>query len=200
MVNCAFQRCKGKQNFELDDDIAGAMAPFQGSGGLHRDVKPENILIKTDKIFIANFGLANQGPHSSSNVASVAGTEVYMSSEQGKDQMYGRPSDVFAMGCIFLKFLTFGENISLNYFQKYRVHWGSQACPDKNCGYRHNLDAVSRFISTHLRNNPITSLSSISFQQWRWRWELLEGRSRAVFGIYNRLRSPFIFLTNEDVY
>ena len=139
-------------------DIATTIADFHALEGVHRDLKPENILLKGTRLYIADFGLATYGPSMSNNLASVHGTEVYMAPEQGRNEMYSRLIDIFAVGCIFLEFLVFGENISIKFFESFRRHYGSGKCDfSANVCYRHNLQAVSIFVSKYLRGkNPVT--------------------------------------------
>lgn len=139
-------------------DIATAIADFHALQGVHRDLKPENILLKGTRLYIADFGLANYGPSLSINLASLHRTEVYMAPEQGRNETYSRLVDIFAVGCIFLEFLIFGENIAINFFESFRRHYGSGKCKfSANVCYRHNLQAVSVFVSKYLRRrNPVT--------------------------------------------
>jgi serine/threonine protein kinase len=139
-------------------DISTAIADFHALNGVHRDLKPENILIKGKRVYIADFGLATYGPSLSSNLASVHGTEIYMAPEQGRNEKHSRLVDIFAIGCIFLEFLVFGENISIKFFENFRRHYGSGQCEfSANLCYRHNLQAVSVFVSKYLRRkNPVT--------------------------------------------
>ena len=138
-------------------DIADALTEFHAIGGIHRDLKPENILIKDGTILIADFGLAAQDTKISAHIASIHGTEKYMAPEQGERLTYGRSADVFAMGCIFLEFVTFAMNTSLDYFDNFRRIWGSQQCPySSNFCFRHNLKAVSLFIAKCLRGKSST--------------------------------------------
>lgn len=138
-------------------DIATALTDFHAIGGIHRDLKPENILIKGDTILLADFGLATQDESPSSHVASIHGTEKYMAPEHGVRLTYGRGADVFAMGCIFLEFLTFARNISLEYFDNFRRLWGRQNCQfSHNYCYSHNLEAVTIFMTQFLRGKSDT--------------------------------------------
>ena len=133
-------------------DISTALADFHAVGGIHRDLKPQNILIKGDRLMLADFGLATQFESSSAHVASVQGNEKYMAPEQGVRSSYGRSVDVFAMGCIYLELLSFARDKSLEYFDHFRRVWGNQSCDySENSCYRHNLNAVSKFIFLFLR-------------------------------------------------
>lgn len=137
-------------------DMSTALADFHAIGGIHRDIKLENILIRGRTLLLADFGLATVEASPSTHVASIHGTETYMAPEQGFNKNYGRSADVFAMGCIFLEFLTFARNISVDYFENFRRLWGNQSCQFSNACYRHNLQAVQLFISTCLRGKSET--------------------------------------------
>jgi len=137
-------------------DLSTGIADFHALQGVHRDLKPENILIKGDRLLIADFGLSTYGASLSNNLASVNGTEAYMAPEQGHGCNSSRAVDVFAMGCIFLELLTFGENISLKFFQEFRKYYGSGKCDfSSNLCYRHNLQAVGLFMVKYLRNRSV---------------------------------------------
>jgi serine/threonine protein kinase len=138
-------------------DMASAIAEFHALGGIHRDLKPQNILLRRQHLLIADFGLACVNPTVTSNVQSVHGTELYMAPEQGYGKKYGPTVDVFALGCVYLELLTFGENLSLEYFAKFRKHFGPHSClyNGSSC-FRHNLESVAHFVDKHLRGNPVT--------------------------------------------
>jgi hypothetical protein len=133
-------------------DIASAMAAFHAIGGVHRNLKPENILLKGDTILLADFGLTTQEEFPSKHSASIHGTGRYMASEQEQDRVYGRKSDIFAMGCVFLEMVVYARNISISYFENFRRTWGPQSCEHSlNTCYIHNLKAVALFIAKFLR-------------------------------------------------
>src|SRR5271163_520178 len=82
-------------------DIADALTELHAIGGIHGNLKPENILIKNGTIMLSD---------------SFYGKQNYMDLEQGRGIAYGWSLDVFAMGCIFLEMITFAMNVSLEYF------------------------------------------------------------------------------------
>ena len=104
-------------------------------GGIHRDLKPQNILIDhLGRVMLADFGLATLEVIPSKQIASIEGTERYMAPEQRWNRLYGRSTDCWALGCIYyLELLTFGRNISRHYFENFRRIHGSQSCqPSKH--------------------------------------------------------------------
>ncbi len=86
-------------------DVAQGLAYAHGQRVLHRDVKPENILIFADRrAALADFGVSRFA-HGATQTYTEAGTLGYMAPEQA----YGRPrlgSDVFSLGLIAFELLS----------------------------------------------------------------------------------------------
>jgi serine/threonine protein kinase len=88
---------------------------------IHRDVKPENILIgQEDQMFLSDFGLVLEAhSHSSQTIGKAAGTVLYMAPEQFQGNVR-YASDQYALGIIAYQWLcgecpfngTFAEIIS----------------------------------------------------------------------------------------
>ncbi len=93
------------------DQVAQAVAYAHGEGILHRDLKPQNILVdkKTDKPLVADFGLAKLQENADELTKSgdFMGSPPYMSPEQATDpSRIGEQADVYSLGATLYHLLT----------------------------------------------------------------------------------------------
>lgn len=93
------------------EEIADALAYAHAAGVVHRDIKPDNILIEsaTGRILVTDFGIAraNENWPRLTKTGIAVGTPTFMSPEQalGEREMDGR-SDIYSLGVLGFLLLT----------------------------------------------------------------------------------------------
>jgi serine/threonine protein kinase/predicted ATPase/DNA-binding SARP family transcriptional activator len=97
---------------ELLDQIAGALDTAHRQGVVHRDVKPENILLDRDgNAYLSDFGIAKDLAHAAAatDPEAVPGSLWYISPEQAQSQAVTPQSDLYSLGIVMHQVLT-GEH------------------------------------------------------------------------------------------
>jgi len=102
----------------LMDQVCAAVEAAHQSGVIHRDLKPDNILIQrlgsAEKVKVLDFGIAKlreQTPSAASNFTltekgTIIGTPQYMSPEQCRGEELDNHSDIYSLGIILYEMLS----------------------------------------------------------------------------------------------
>ena len=89
----------------------------------HQDIKPSNILIKNNQVYLSDFGLAQDFAElrkSPPQEQKAQGTLVYRAPEIRSALLSGRSSDVFSLGCVYSEMFTVTQGRSLEEYHAFR--------------------------------------------------------------------------------
>ena len=93
----------------LTREVADALDHAHRHGVIHRDVKPENILISDGHALLADFGIAKAVADAGSRLTATGlslGTPAYMSPEQATaDPRVDARTDIYSLGCVLHEML-----------------------------------------------------------------------------------------------
>jgi eukaryotic-like serine/threonine-protein kinase len=94
----------------FSQQLAAALAAAQAEGVIHRDLKPQNILVaKDDHLYVSDFGLARSFEETNiqmTRTGAFLGTPRYMSPEQVEGKPADMRSDIYAYGLILYEMVT----------------------------------------------------------------------------------------------
>lgn len=103
-------RLTAEQALTILDPVLQALEAAHAAGFVHRDVKPENVLLTDDgRVKVADFGLARAISAATSTAATqglLIGTVAYLSPEQVERGIADARSDVYGAGILLYEMLT----------------------------------------------------------------------------------------------
>jgi eukaryotic-like serine/threonine-protein kinase len=84
-------------------EVAWALAYAHGRGVVHRDIKPDNILLEagTGRALVTDFGIAHAtGSEETGDRGRIMGTANFMSPEQAAEEVVDGRSDIYSLGVV----------------------------------------------------------------------------------------------------
>ncbi|EYC14268.1 hypothetical protein Y032_0041g441 [Ancylostoma ceylanicum] len=102
---CVVRRLAERQAARLTKGLVQALSYLHDNSIVHRDVKPENLLLYTGshgefELKLADFGLATELPEDGGKLTTICGTPTYVASEVILETGYDEKVDVWATGVI----------------------------------------------------------------------------------------------------
>lgn len=87
--------------------LLSALSLAHARGVLHRDIKPDNVMIGPfGEVFLVDWGIACAPEESAADERGVVGTVAYMSPEQAEGKELDARSDLYALSVLFYELLT----------------------------------------------------------------------------------------------
>ncbi|MFG2876774.1 Stk1 family PASTA domain-containing Ser/Thr kinase [Streptomyces sp. NPDC048337] len=92
---------------DIAEPVLAALGAAHRAGFVHRDMKPENVLIGDDgRVKVADFGLVRSVDSVTNTTGSVLGTVSYLAPEQIENGVADTRVDVYACGVVLYEMLT----------------------------------------------------------------------------------------------
>ncbi len=102
-----YKRLTAEQTVDIMDAVLSGLAAAHKAGIVHRDVKPENVLLADDgRIKLSDFGLARAASANTATGQALLGTIAYLSPELVTRGVADARSDIYAVGIMMYEMLT----------------------------------------------------------------------------------------------
>ena len=102
------ERLEPEEVIDLALQICGGLEHAHAAGLVHRDIKPQNLLLRPDgTVKIADFGIARAAETTRlTQIGSVLGTAAYLAPEQALGEEVTASADIYSLGCVLYELLT----------------------------------------------------------------------------------------------
>ncbi len=102
-----FGMIEASRALDVVASVLAGLSALHRAGIIHRDVKPENIILANDgRIKLTDFGLARPSHLSQASGAPLLGTVAYIAPEALRGEILDSRSDVYSVGVVLYELLT----------------------------------------------------------------------------------------------
>jgi WD40 repeat protein/tetratricopeptide (TPR) repeat protein len=218
-------KCDGKPQkhayaSQTVETLARAVHAAHQAGVIHRDLKPQNVLMTLDgQPKVTDFGLAKDigGGSGQTHAGSIIGTPSYMAPEQAAGRIHdiGPATDVYALGCILYEMLVGhppfrgespiatirlvldGEPVSPKALQPHTPRDLDTICMKALQKPPHrryaSAAALAEDLRRHLDGEPITA-RPIGWPEWVWKWVKRNPARATAIGVFHVFLVIFVIL------
>ncbi|KAI9762431.1 MAG: hypothetical protein M4579_000407 [Chaenotheca gracillima] len=143
----------GKKFQALFGCTASAINYLHANKIRHKDLKPGNILLTKDNVYVTDFGMSRDfsGASTSMSDGIERGTVKYSAPEVIRYEPHGRAADIFSLGCIYLEMVVVWARVPLSELKDVRSlgrDMSFQANIDAISIFRHKIDTSARIYET----------------------------------------------------
>lgn len=181
--------------------IASALSQAHKNGIIHRDIKPQNILVtKAGTVKVTDFGIARSvGNKTTTTSTNTMGSVHYFSPEQAKGRYVDFRSDIYSLGIVMFEMATGSVPYDADTAITVALKHLNEPLPD--------MAKINPNISESLKKIILKACSKQTLQRYASADEMLIDLKRAItnesgeFVKYNErtFDSPTIMLDEEDI-
>ncbi|MEW6359205.1 MAG: SUMF1/EgtB/PvdO family nonheme iron enzyme [Planctomycetota bacterium] len=146
-----------EEAIRIIQEVSRGLAFAHKRGVIHRDVKPDNIMIDTEgRVMISDFGLAKSVTEETglTLTGQIVGTPFYMSPEQCDGKTADTRSDIYSLGVSFFEAVTGHKPFDGKTLMSVMYQHKNQAMPSPKQYNPKTPDAVCRIISKMTAKDP----------------------------------------------
>jgi len=145
-------------------EIGSALSFAHSMGVIHRDIKPQNILVNSSgQAKVTDFGIARAiGQTSQTLTLGTKGTAAYMAPELFRGEQAGFQSDVWSFGILAYEILEGSRPHSGDTFEVLGMNILSEEPSPVSEKVEQQLPGISKWMSRSLANNPLERFGDCS--------------------------------------
>ena len=159
--------------------LCGALKYCHSRSIMHRDIKPQNVMLstadeKTCRLLLGDFGIAKIMAHSGAQTKELAGTPYYYSPELCKGLAYDNKSDMWAIGVVLFELMAQQRPFeSNNTFRVLYLISKNERLPTPTTHSKHLQDMCDELLEVDPHDRPsaaeLMNRDVMKVQSERWR-------------------------------